>query len=160
MTQSRTTAFGLWRFANDYLDAARLVGAERRHEISAPHYFLLGHGTELALKAFLLAKGFPVMELKRTVSHDLKLALDKSKELGLLQVVEILPDEEHSLILLNQTYQSKQHEYLVTGYRQVPQPALIISLVEKVLKASRQLCLHATIRQVRDVNRRQLIGSP
>jgi len=140
----RTTPFGLWRFAEEYLSAAILVGADPAHEISAPRYYLLGHSTELALKAFLLARGVSLDELKTKIRHDLEKALEMAEKLGLLKLISVLPEEDYSVRLLNKTYKPKEHEYIVTGYRQWPQPVLIVSFVKRVLNASRELCFKAT----------------
>jgi hypothetical protein len=145
MTDERTTPFGLWYFASDYLSAAQLVGAAPKHEISAPRYYLLGHAAELALKAFLLSKGVPLDELKSKIVHDLEKAFTKAVEFGLTELALISPEEEGSLLLLNKTYKPKEHEYIVTGYRHFPSPALIESFVTKVQKASHAMCLSTTI---------------
>jgi hypothetical protein len=53
----RTSATGLWMFAESYRDAANhlVQGCDLRHD--APIYFLYTHAIELALKAYLRAKG-------------------------------------------------------------------------------------------------------
>ena len=145
MTDERTTPFGLWRFASDYLSAAQLVGAASKHEMSAPRYYLLGHAAELALKAFLLSKGVPLDELKFKIVHDLEKAFTRAVGFGLAELASISPEEEYFLRLLNKTYKPKEHEYIVTGYREFPPPALIESFVTKVQKASHAMCLSTTI---------------
>lgn len=141
----RTTAFGLWRFAKEYLSAAVLVGSDPTHEISAPRYYLLGHSTELALKAFLLTNGVSLNELRQQIGHDLEAALEKANAFGLDKIVSISPEEDYSVRLLSRTYKPKEHEYIVIGYRQLPQPELIVSFIERLLNATRKLCSDATI---------------
>ena len=145
MNEERTTPLSLWSFARDFLDAARLVGVSSRHEISAPHYYLLGHATELTLKAFLLANGIAVHDLKKKIGHDLEKAFDRAVEFNLSKHVTVTLEEEKSLRLLNTTYRPKEHEYVVTGFRELPRPALIVSLVEKVLDASQSMCFTAAV---------------
>lgn len=145
MNDKRTTPFGLWCFADQYLSAAQLVGSASKHKISAPRYYLLGHSAELALKAFLLSHGVSLDEMKFKMVHDLERAFTKATEFGLMKSALISLEEEDSLRLLNKTYKTKEHEYIVTGSRQYPSAALIESFVTKVQKASHDLCLSTTI---------------
>ena len=140
---NQTTSFGLWRFSKEYLSAAVLVGADPEHEISPVRHYLLGHSAELVLKAFLLARGVSLKELK-TIGHDLERSLDRAKNLGLLNLVSIPPEEDYSVRLLSKTYKLKEHEYIVTGYRHWPQPALMVSFIERILMATQNLCIKDT----------------
>lgn len=142
---NQTTSFGLWRFSREYLSAAVLVGADPKYEISSVRYYLLGHSAELMLKAFLLANGVPLEELKTKIGHDLERALERAKSLGLLNLVSIPPQEDYSVRLLSKTYKLKEHEYIVTGYREWPQPALMVSFIERILMATQSICVKNTI---------------
>jgi hypothetical protein len=145
MVDTLTTPFGLWGFAKDYLEAAKIVGTNPQLEISPPRYYLLGHSAELALKSFLLAKGATLSELKHSIGHDLEKAWERAIEVGLLQFISVPSEEESSLRLLNKTYKVKEHEYIVAGYRHWPQPVIMQSFVARVLDAIRELCFNVTV---------------
>lgn len=145
---SRTTAFGTWRFASEYLQAAEAVEAiaKSNMDIPAPRYYLLGHGIELALKAFLLAKDVPLAELRsmKLMGHDLEKALARAEGLGLSDLVFLSSEERASIELLNKTYQPKEHEYITTGYVVWPRTALLFSVLNKVLPAIKAPCIEST----------------
>ncbi|WP_439370842.1 HEPN domain-containing protein [Bradyrhizobium sp. DASA03120] len=66
--------------AEAYLSAAKQLTADLSH--FSPKYFLLSHAIELAIKAYILAKGGCERETKR-IRHDLDAALARALELGL-----------------------------------------------------------------------------
>ena len=71
----RTTAFGLWRYAKEFFEAAKKIQEPSnsiQQKISIPAYYLLGHSIELSLKAFLKAQGFTIEKLKNKYGHDLE----------------------------------------------------------------------------------------
>lgn len=144
----RTTAFGTWRFAKEYLQAAKIIEKTVNFnlEIAAPRYYLLGHGIELALKAFLLAKNVPPKELQsKKMAHDLEKALVSAEKLGLSELVALSPDERESIVLLNKTYEPKEHEYFITtGGIVLPPTSVLFAVLNKVLSAIRTVCHEAT----------------
>lgn len=146
---NRTTAFGTWRFSSEYLRAAEAVEAVAKSDmdIPAPRYYLLGHGIELALKAFLLAKGVPHEELRsmKLMGHDLEKALARAEGLDISDLVTLSSEERVSIELLNKTYQTKEHEYITTGYVQWPQTTMLFSVLNKVLPAIKAVCLEETL---------------
>lgn len=77
--------------------------------------YVLAHGLELALKAFLGARGWTVGDLRR-VSHDLEVALKAANEAGLAQYVPVSTEERLTLMALNEPYAAKHLEYLDTGH--------------------------------------------
>lgn len=145
---NRTTAFGTWRFAEEYYRAAQAVErvATSDMDIAAPRYYLLGHALELSLKAFLLAKGIPAAELRnmKLFGHDLEKALVRSDELGLAALVTFSTEDRAAIKLLNLTYQAKEHEYITTGFVKWPQIPALIAIIEKILPAVRDICIAAT----------------
>lgn len=145
---SRTTAFGTWRFASEYLQAAEVVETTAKSDMDliAPRYYLLGHGVELALKAFPLAKDVPLAELrsKKLMGHDLEKALVRAEGLGLSDLVSLSGEERASIELLNKTYQPKEHEYITTGYVVWPSTALLFSVLNKILPAIKAMCIVST----------------
>ena len=60
----RTTGMGLWVDARDMIAAAKVVSAVPKLATSSPVYYLAGHGIEEALKAFLLARGQSLKDLR------------------------------------------------------------------------------------------------
>lgn len=116
-------------------------------DIPAPRYYLLGHGIELALKAFLLAKGVPHEKLRsmKLMGHDLEKALARAEGLGISDLVTLSSEERVSIELLNKTYQTKEHEYITTGYVQWPQTTMLFSVLNKVLPAIKAVRLEATL---------------
>lgn len=145
---NRTTAFGTWRFACEYLRAAEAVEAVAKSDmdIPAPRYYLLGHGIELAIKAFLLAKDVPLAELRsmKLMGHDLEKALYRAEGLGFSNLVSLSGEERASIELLNKTYQPKEHEYITTGYVVWPRTEVLFSVLNKVLPAIKAICIEST----------------
>lgn len=144
----RTTAFGMWRFASQYLSAARAVEAAINHrlDLCAPRYYLLGHGIELALKAYLLAHRVPLSELRSMtlMGHDLEKALDRAVGLNLLHHVELSDEKVCAIRLLNETYRRKEHEYITTGATRWPQTNLLFQALDSLLDSTKDICLQAT----------------
>jgi hypothetical protein len=81
----RTTALAYWRYAHDYLRAARTLADQ--HKLlgceSQVVYHAAAQGLEFALKAFLRAKGVTTAQLRTDVGHSLSEALGRSGALGL-----------------------------------------------------------------------------
>jgi hypothetical protein len=132
----RTTSIGLARYATEFFEAALAaddkLGGEEGYEIVAPVpvMFLVGQAVELALKAYLLAKGVGLRQLRRDYGHELHRSLRKAKELGLSDVVPLSPDEEDILSLLDGLYSTKQLQYIVTGAKTFP----VFGPLEKVAR--------------------------
>lgn len=148
---NRTTAFGMWRFAESYLQAAEVVEDFSKSDlhIVAPRYYLIGHAIELSLKAFLLAKGVSLQELRsmKLIGHDLERALVRAEALGFLEISPLSDEERNLIILLNKTYHSKEHEYITTGYVVLPETKKLLSILKMVLSSIKILCLDATTRK-------------
>lgn len=145
---NRTTAFGTWRFADDYRRAAAAVQGVAQHDmdISAPRYYLLGHAIELSLKAFLLAKGVSLEELRsmKLFGHDLEKCLQRADSLGLKENVHLNEGERGCISLLNRTYKKKEHEYITTGYTVWPPHQALFSIIENILSGIKEVCMAAT----------------
>ncbi len=145
----RTTSFGTWRYASDYLSAAKAVETSIDHplDLCAPRYYLLGHGLELALKAYLLAHRVPLSELRSMalMGHDLDKALDRAIGLNLLDLVKLSDEEVWAIRLLNETYWRKEHEYITTGATRWPPTDLLFRALETLLVSIKDICLQGTI---------------
>ncbi len=70
LKMNRTSSFGLWRFASEYFNTFELI--EDENKLLSPRYYLLGHGIELVIKAFLITVGVTERELKsKSFGHNL-----------------------------------------------------------------------------------------
>jgi len=127
-----TTAFGLWRYGNDFYNAS--VTLNRNHKESAfmPFFASVGQSIELSLKAYLLAVGFELDVLRKKYGHDLnKLAL-LAKENNLTQIVNITNIHFSVIELMSKEYSDKKYHYIETGRVMLPS-------IQLVLEASRIL---------------------
>jgi len=77
----RMTPLGFLRFSSEYLRAATIIH-QKDPTLITPVYFLACHSIELAMKAYLLARGQKLAHLKNALRHDLealhKLAITQS----------------------------------------------------------------------------------
>ncbi|HYK63392.1 MAG TPA: hypothetical protein VEY94_00475 [Patescibacteria group bacterium] len=117
-TEERTTSFGLWRFARDYLEAARiLANADRRGQFpSQVSYQCACQGLELAFKAYLRASGKTVDDL-RALGHSLVKCMHAAMAAGLRS-----PSAEHVAAIqkIDNYYREHEFRYIVTGSKSYP----------------------------------------
>lgn len=122
---SRTTAIGLARYAKEYLEAAIVVdqemGSKKEHVTISPipAYFLLTHGLELTLKAFLRHSGLSVEDLLK-VGHNLKALYAKARELGLDGLYQMTKEDAEAFELLVEVNEFHQLRYIQTGFKTFP----------------------------------------
>lgn len=122
---SRTTAIGLARYAKEYLEAAIVVvqemGSKKDHVTISPipAYFLLTHGLELTLKAYLRHAGLTVEELAK-VGHNLKALYAKACELGLDGLYQLTAEDAEAFELLVEVNEFHQLRYIQTGFKTFP----------------------------------------
>ena len=123
---SRTTAVGLARFAKEYLEAAIVVDREMGKEKAYPRispmpaYFLLTHGIELTLKAYLRHTGMFVKELQK-VGHDLQSLHTTACELGLQDLHKLSASDAEAFSLLAAANEFHQLRYIQTGFKRFPE---------------------------------------
>lgn len=135
----RTTSIGMARYATEFFEAALAaddkLGTKPGYEIVAPIpvMFLVGQAIELALKAYLLAKGVGLRNLRRDYGHELHHSLRKAKELGLGDVVSLSAEEEGIINLLDSLYSTKQLQYIVTGAKTFPVFGPLESVARKLV---------------------------
>lgn len=124
---ARSTAHGFWRFAANYLLAARAVDVKIRKEgqLFFPALYLYGMAIELSLKAFLLQRGRTLAEVK-SLSHSLTKALALARWHKLGRVVRMGRREVDAVRVLDITYSSNLLRYIITGTTKVPQ--LVVSV--------------------------------
>jgi hypothetical protein len=121
-SNSRTTAIGLARFAKEYLEAAILVDAQMGkrksfgHIQSPPAVFLLAHGLELTLKAYLLHKEMTIDVLgKRPFGHNLKRLRREAKARGLDELYRGKAAELRAVLILDALNVRHQQRYIESG---------------------------------------------
>ena len=136
----RTTPIGLLRYASEYLDAAIIVddaeGEKPGYEIFAPVVvqYLIGHSIELSLKAFLLARGISLKELRVKYGHQLRELLDLACRHGLDEQVTLSSQERDAVLVLDDLYSSKELEYIVTGAKRFPVHGPLESAAIRILR--------------------------
>jgi hypothetical protein len=142
---TRSTPAGFWRFAANYLGAARAVNAklELGGSLLFPTLYLYGVAIELALKAFLLKRGESLSKLKR-LSHSLtdSLALARRRKLG--RVLKLRHFEIGAIHALDITYSSTQLRYIVTGTTRVPTVSLLAAVAERLVVGVEGYCTGMT----------------
>jgi len=139
---------GFHRYASEFLRATQSF--KITDSFSPVPYYLICRSMELALKAFLLAKGVPERTLKgRTLGHNLEKGLKKAVSLGLDKVVSITPQHKEELKKANNYYASKGFEYFkiaktATGYPDLPNLRVLSDLASLLVTKLKPLCLQAT----------------
>lgn len=134
MDAPRETPEGFLLHANEFFLAAELVLNRANGVVSLPAYFLFGRSIELSLKAFLLRCGMKITKLRSPkFGHDLSALLDEAMKRGLICEVPLNQREVAVVHLLNEDYEKKKYEYLITrGTYSLP-------LIEVTEEVSRKL---------------------
>lgn len=138
----RTSAIGTARFAHEFLNAAMHEHARAHHPhdsdiSSTPGLYLIGHGIELSLKAFLLGHGMTARELRKLGQngHDLIEAFNAAVSRGLDFQLSDEQDELAALELLNDSYSVKEFEYITTGATRWPRFSILSALACRLYNA-------------------------
>ena len=120
--EDRTTSFGIWRYALEYLSAATTLAAaeEDLPKVVVVHpdvtYQCACQGLELAFKAYLRAQGSDVEELKK-IGHPITKAMDRAFERGLPR---LSPEHLATIAIADQMYAAHEFRYIVTGFKEYP----------------------------------------
>ena len=144
MASSGTTAAGLWRFSKDYLAAAAIVAKAANGAFSDPAHFLFGRSIELALKAFLLARGVSYSILRNKYGHSLANLLAESRRRRLGLECRLSAQEIGAILLLDTQYSRKRHEYIVTGSFSTPSSTSLLFVATKLVTSLERYCVNAT----------------
>ena len=145
MEAGRTTSAGLWRFARDYSVAAGLLANQSKGKYSDPIYFLYGRSIELAIKAFLVARGVPYSKLRyKPYGHDLIALIRRARKHRLGQFAKISSSELRALSILNEQYSSKRFEYIVTGSFSIPNVFGVQLFTHQLVAALKHYCIKST----------------
>jgi HEPN domain-containing protein len=135
----RTTPRGLWRYANEFFESAVLTRKEKG-KFFVPSYYLICHSLELALKAFLRAKGKHLPFLKR-LGHDLEKLVVQAENYGISNHGGISEKLKVSIKLVNQYYKTKQFEYISVGSKILPDIDILICEVSEIIKNIKIFCI-------------------
>jgi hypothetical protein len=141
---TQSTPFGFWRFASEYLLAARAVRSAHGDRLAYPLLYLYGLSIELALKAFLLRRGDSLADVKR-LSHFLGRTLSRSRRRRLGREVKLSARQIAAVRILDVTYSSNQLRYIETGVTISPPIELVAEAAELVVLGLECYCTGHTI---------------
>ena len=142
----RLSPLGFQGWAAQFLQAARAV--EEAGSFSPVKYFLVCRSIELALKAYLLARGHAPKSLKKEIGHDLSRALVSAQDASLDGVVALTDAEIRVVKQANDHYRSKRFEYFevfdaARGCSGRPDMLLLLHVAEKLTLGVHQTCMDA-----------------
>jgi len=138
---AQSDAHGFWRFAANYLLAARIVEVKIHAEgqLFFPTLQLYGIAIELSLKAFLLKRGLTLNQV-RALSHNLTRALALARRRKLGREVKLERREVAAIQLLDINYSTHRLRYIVTGSTKVPQLVYIERAAKELVVGLEYLC--------------------
>jgi len=130
---------GISNDARQFLDAARLVHAEKP-EWFAPTHFLVCQSIELSLKAYLRGSGYSDKQLRR-LSHDLTAGLAAARAAGVESHIHLSEADVAAITQVNLYYQSKDLQYGTSGFKSYPPPDTLLDLGERLWQSLRRYCI-------------------
>jgi hypothetical protein len=127
---------GVFRFAETFFKAGHHLRTAREAETlilpyDDPIYYDYSHALELAMKAFLLAKGVSAERLHKKFGHKLQLLWDECLRAGLVRdnfIGEIIE-------YLDPFAQSLEFRYLKTGRKTLPVLSEVEEAVDRLMAA-------------------------
>lgn len=137
----RSTPHGFWRFAANYLLAARAVDVKiiEEGQLFFPALQLYAISIELSLKAFLLKRGCTLADV-RALSHNLIKALALARRHKLGRYVKLDRREIAAIQILDITYSTHKLRYIVTGVTKVPQLVYIARSAQALVLGLELFC--------------------
>ena len=144
MSDDRTTAFGMWRYGNDFREAAIAVAERHNVRVFMPYYFLLGQSIELSLKAFLMGREVPLDDLRKKFRHDLKKLLTEARRRRLGLEVKLDKIQCGVIELLNVEYAERRFQYIQTGSMIIPEPEFAAEAADRLSIGLKEYCRKAT----------------
>lgn len=144
MTDDRTTPYGMWRYGNDFREAATAVSERRNVEVFMPYYFLLGQSIELSLKAFLMGSGVPLDDLRKEFRHDLEKLLTEAQSRQLEIELKLDKNQCAAIEILNWEYSDRRLQYIQTGAKSIPKPEFAQGAADKLSAGLQEYCRKAT----------------
>lgn len=140
MQNNITTPHGLWRYGNDFREAAFIISQSRDVERFLPYYFLLGQSIELFLKAYLMYRGYSLHELKsRKYGHDLKALAAAARKHDLKNFVPLRQTHYAAIDLLNFEYTKRRFQYQRAGLIALPDAHLIHTAANRLARGLKPL---------------------
>ena len=146
---ARLSPVGFHVYAKDFLRAGVSL-EELNNRFSPVQYYLLARAVELALKAFLSAKGLTLRELaSRKYRHDLTKLLETAEGYGLASTVPLEPRHLREIRRAKKYYSEKVFEYpaifeAINAYPHTPDLDLLRGAAEILVKRTELLCLEAS----------------
>lgn len=142
-------AIGWFNFGCSYLDAAEhlIVAIEQRRlnlRFDSPVSFLVGHGLELLIKAYLRSSGLTDAQVEK-IGHNLQTLLSTAADRKLDFVLTEL-EQEH-IALLNRDFGGRPYavRYLRTGSKQAHDDRIVLAVARRLQSHIRPSIL-ATVR--------------
>ena len=108
-------------------------------------YYLASHSIELSLKAYLLARGVPLIKLRSgELGHDLcgLLELAIKKKLG--RIIKLSDSEQHWIQMLGEHHVTHRFRYIEEGKFLVPNWINVVIISEKLARGMIQLCYRSS----------------
>lgn len=130
--EKRTPARGLIKLGVDYFQAYRILVELKPNfgDLYDVKYYLICHAFELGIKGYLKKHGYSRKRLK-SINHDLVGLIFEVQKCGF-----IFDKIDISLISsVNRYYNSKQFEYIFTGYRAHADLTDLEPVIEKLIKS-------------------------
>jgi hypothetical protein len=145
--QIRFGPTGLIVYADHFLAAAKLAAADIPY--NPARMFLTCRTLELAFKAFLSLKGYPLAKLAGgPFAHDLENLLLEADTQNLHELVTLSESHRVQIIRASGYYHEKVFEYpalmeALGGYPDLPEATELVSAADAIISAIRELCLIA-----------------
>ncbi len=136
----RLTSMGLSNQAKEFLKAAKLLH-ERSSHLFKPTYFAACQAIELALKGYLRGSGGEVEWMKKKTGHNLCRALVEAEKRGLSKLVSISPEQKVVIKMINGHYASKDLQYALSGFKQMPRIDVLLSVTVQIVDGTRKFCI-------------------
>ena len=127
----RTTPYGMWRYGNSYLFAAKTLDAANpnpRFTSDVTHQCVC-QGIELAFKSYILANGKSLNDLK-VIGHSLLKCMNVAVALGMSHRSA---DHLHAIEMMDHYYSEHEFRYIVTGSEEFPIVSRLFSVGAYVL---------------------------
>lgn len=139
-----TTPFGLLRYAEEYRLAAELV--RHNESLVMPAYMLLGHCYEVALKAFLLARGMEIRELSsRPYGHNLDELWAEALRRRIDRLYAMSAIAGEVIATLNRHFATHEFRYIRTGTKTVPRWDFAGPIAKNLTHGLHDYCLRKRI---------------
>jgi hypothetical protein len=141
--EARTTAAGMWRFAEEYRSAAEVVNQSTTDAFSAPAMYLIGHSVELSLKAFLRSRGATLGDLL-DIGHGLQKLHTEALRRGLQRLWPEATMVADTIRMLDEVNENHAMRYIINETRSVPQWWVVSGCALGLTRSLYRHCLRRT----------------